>query len=149
MFLKNNAKRLITVNGKLDSKGQRSVKYQLKPGNNPAVEVPDELCKTEYVKALLASGAVVQVQGDPSKPDLPGGGTETQGDPSKPDLPGGGSVELQGDPSKPDLPGGGNESLYADFDKAQLTAQCEARGIEITSRDTKADLIAKLEASDE
>lgn len=133
MFLKNNAKRLITVNGKLDSKGQRSVKYQLKPGNNPAVEVPDELCKTEYVKALLASGAVVQVQGDPSKPDLPGGG----------------NVELQGDPSKPDLPGGGNESLYADFDKAQLTAQCEARDIEITSRDTKADLIAKLEASDE
>lgn len=133
MFLKNNAKRLVTVNGKLDSKGQRSVKYQLKPGNNPAVEVPDELCKTEYVKALLASGAVVQVQGDPSKPDLPGGG----------------NVELQGDPSKPDLPGGGNESLYADFDKAQLTAQCEAREIEITSRDTKADLIAKLEASDE
>lgn len=132
MFLKNNAKRLITVNGKLDSKGQRSVKFQLKPGNNPAVEVPDELCKTEYVKALLESGAVVQVQGDPSKPDLPGGGTETQGD-----------------PSKPDLPGGGNESLYADFDKAQLTAQCEARDIEITSRDTKADLIAKLEASDE
>lgn len=132
MFLKNNAKRLITVNGKLDSKGQRSVKFQLKPGNNPAVEVPDELCKTEYVKALLESGAIVQVQGDPSKPDLPGGGTETQGD-----------------PSKPDLPGGGNESLYADFDKAQLTAQCEARGIEITSRDTKADLIAKLEASDE
>lgn len=126
MFLKNNAKRLITVNGKLDSKGQRSVKYQLKPGNNPAVEVPDELCKTEYVKALLASGAIVQVQGDPSKPDLPGGGTETQGDTD-----------------------GGNESLYADFDKAQLTAQCEARGIEITSRDTKADLIAKLEASDE
>lgn len=132
MFLKNNAKRLITVNGKLDSKGQRSVKYQLKPGNNPAVEVPDELCKTEYVKALLESGAIVQVQGDPSKPDLPGGGAETQGD-----------------PSKPDLPGDGNESLYADFDKAQLTAQCEARGIEITSRDTKADLIAKLEASDE
>ena len=132
MFLKNNAKRLITVNGKLDSKGQRSVKYQLKPGNNPAVEVPDELCKSAYVKALLESGAIVQVQGDPSKPDLPGGGTETQGD-----------------PSKPDLPGGGNESLYADFDKAQLTAQCEARGIEITSRDTKADLIAKLEASDE
>ena len=132
MFLKNNAKRLITVNGKLDSKGQRSVKYQLKPGNNPAVEVPDELCESAYVKALLESGAIVQVQGDPSKPDLPGGGTETQGD-----------------PSKPDLPGGGNESLYADFDKAQLTAQCEARDIEITSRDTKADLIAKLEASDE
>lgn len=136
MFLKNNQARLITINGKLDKMEDgsyvRSVKYQLKPGNNPAVEVPDELCKTEYVKALLASGAVVQVQGDPSKPDLPGGGTETQGD-----------------PSKPDLPGGGNESLYADFDKAQLTAQCEARGIEITSRDTKADLIAKLEASDE
>tara|TARA_R100001480_G_scaffold5449_1_gene12359 strand:+ start:140 stop:547 length:408 start_codon:yes stop_codon:yes gene_type:complete len=135
MFLKNNAKRLITVNGKLDSKGQRSVKFQLKPGNNPAVEVPDELCKTEYVKALLASGSVVQVQGDPSKPDLPGGGAETQGDPSKPDL--------------PDTDSASGESLYADFDKAQLTAQCEARDIEITSRDTKADLIAKLEASDE
>lgn len=120
MFLKNNQARLITINGKLeemkDGSYVRNVKFQLKPGNNPAVEVPDELCKTEYVKALLASGAVVQVQGDPSKPDLPGGG---------------------------------NESLYADFDKAQLTAQCEARDIEITSRDTKADLIAKLEASDE
>lgn len=136
MFLKNNQARLITINGKLDKMEDgsyvRNVKFQLKPGNNPAVEVPDELCESAYVKTLLESGAIVQVQGDPSKPDLLGGGTETQGD-----------------PSKPDLPSGGNESLYADFDKAQLTAQCEARNIEITSRDTKADLIAKLEASDE
>lgn len=137
MFLKNNQARLITINGKLDKMEDgsyvRNVKFQLKPGNNPAVEVPDELCESAYVKTLLESGAIVQVQGDPSKPDLPGGG----------------SVELQGDPSKPDLPGGGNESLYADFDKAQLTAQCEARGIEVKSRDTVHQLIAKLEASDE
>lgn len=65
MLLKNNVARLITINGKLDDKGQRSVKFQIKPGNNPAVEVPDELCKSEFVKALIASGALTSVAGTP------------------------------------------------------------------------------------
>ena len=138
MLLKNNSARLITVNGPLNERGERSVKYQIKPGKNPAVEVPDELCKSAFVKSLIASDALtvlsgnVELQGDPTKPDLPGDGTETQGD-----------------PTKPDLPGGGSESLYADFDKAQLIAQCEARDIEVKSRDTATQLIAKLEAADE
>ena len=140
MLLKNNSARLITVNGPLNERGERSVKYQIKPGKNPAVEVPNELCKSAFVKSLIDNGSLVahsamvddvELQGSPVKPDLPGGGTETQGD-----------------PTKPDLPGGGSESLYADFDKAQLIAQCEARDIEIGSRDTKNDLVAKLEEAD-
>lgn len=130
MFLKNNAKRLITINGKLNDKGERLKKFQVLPGNNPSVEVPDELCKTDYVKSLLVSGDLVQVQGDPTKPDLP-------------------PVKTQGDPTKPDLPGGGSESLYADFDKSQLIAQCEARDIKVSSRDTVTTLTEKLEAADE
>lgn len=116
MFLKNNAARLITINGKLNDKGERLKKYQVLPGNNPSVEVPDELCKSDYVKALMSNGDLVQVQGDPTKPDLPGGG---------------------------------NESLYADFDKSQLIAQCEARDIKVSSRDTVVTLTEKLEAADE
>lgn len=122
MLLKNNSARLITVNGSLNERGERSVKYQIKPGKNPAVEVPNELCKSAFVKALIASGSLTVLSGD---------------------------VELQGDPTKPDLPGGGGDSLYADFDKAQLIAQCEARDIEVKSRDTATQLIAKLEAADE
>ena len=131
MLLKNNSARLITINKSFD------VKYDILPGKNPAVEVPNELCKSAFVKALIASDALTVLSGD----------VELQGSPVKPDLPGG--EQLQGDPSKPDLPGGGNESLYADFDKAQLIAQCEARDIEVKSRDTATQLIAKLEAADE
>lgn len=134
MFLKNNAKRLITINGKLDDKGERLTKYQVLPGNNPSVEVPDELCESDYVKTLMSNGDLVQVQGDPTKPDLPPKDDKT---------------ETQGDPTKPDLPGGGNESLYADFDKSQLIAQCEARDIKVSSRDTVVTLTEKLEAADE
>lgn len=134
MFLKNNAARLITINGKLNADGERETKFQVLPGNNPSVEVPDELCKSDYVKALIASGSLVHVQGDPTKPDLP---------------PEDGGAETQGDPTKPDLPGGGNESLYADFDKSQLIAQCEARDIKVSSRDTVITLTEKLEAADE
>lgn len=134
MFLKNNAARLITINGKLNEKGERPKKYQVLPGNNPSVEVPDELCNSDYVKALMSNGDLVQVQGDPTKPDLPPKDDKT---------------ETQGDPTKPDLPGDKTESLYADFDKSQLIAQCEARDIEVKSRDTAPQLIAKLEAADE
>lgn len=126
MLLKNNSARLITVNGSLNEKGERTVKYQIKPGKNPAVEVPNELCKSAFVKALIASDALTVLSG----------GVETQGDPTKPDL-------------KPRGDADGSDSLYADFDKAQLVAQCESRDIEVKSRDTATQLIAKLEASDE
>lgn len=114
MFLKNTKARLITINGSLDGKGQRTEKFQVKPGNNPAVEVPDKLCKTAFVQALLADGALVEVQGNPTKPDLP----------------------------KPKE----QESVYDELDKAQLVALCEESGLEVTSRDTKSTLVAKLEA---
>ena len=129
MLLKNNSARLITVNGPLNEKGERSVKYQIKPGKNPAVEVPDELCKSAFVKSLIDNGSLVA--------------HSTMVD----------DVELQGSPVKPDLKprsdADGGDSLYADFDKAQLVAQCEARHIEVKSRDTATQLIAKLEAADE
>ncbi|MGB5803637.1 MAG: hypothetical protein WBH21_06440 [Vibrio anguillarum] len=118
MLLKNNSARLITINGKLNERGERTEKYQVLPGKNPAVEVPDELCKSEFVKALIAAGALI---------------------------PQGFTIEHEpvADVDTSD------ESIYADFDKAQLVAQCEARDIKVTSRDTAATLVAKLEAADE
>ncbi|QDP56535.1 MAG: hypothetical protein Tp118SUR00d2C21406351_41 [Prokaryotic dsDNA virus sp.] len=123
MLLKNNSARLITVNKSLD------VKYDILPGKNPAVEVPCELCKSDFVKSLINNGSLIVQSG---------------------------SVEVLANPTKPDLPKpkalddtDSGESLYTDFDKAQLVAQCEARDIEVGSRDTKNDLVAKLEAADE
>ena len=112
MLLKNNSARLITINGQLNGKGERVEKYLIKPGKNPAVEVPDELCKSDFVKALIDNDSLIALS------------------------------EMSDDSD-------GNKSLYADFDKAQLVAQCEARDIEVGSRDTKNDLVAKLEAADE
>lgn len=117
MLLKNNSARLITVNGSLNEKGERIAKYQIKPGKNPAVEVPDELCKSDFVKALVDNGSLIAQSA---------------------------MVETV-QPEDVDSV----DSLYTDFDKAQLVAQCEARGIEVGSRDTKNDLVAKLEAADE
>lgn len=129
MLLKNNSARLITVNGSLNEKGERTAKYQIKPGKNPAVEVPDELCKSDFVKSLINNGSLISQSG---------------------------SVEALANPTKPDLPkpkelddSDGGESLYTDFDKAQLVAQCEARDIEVKSRDTVTQLVAKLEAADD
>lgn len=117
MLLKNKSARLITVNGPLNDKGERTAKYQIKPGKNPSVEVPDDLCKSDFVKSLLANESLIAVAGVPIE-----------------------TIE----PSDTD----GGESLYADFDKAQLVAQCEARDIEVKSRDTATQLVAKLEAAD-
>ena len=128
MLLKNNSARLITVNGPLNEKGERSVKYQIKPGKNPAVEVPNELCKSAFVKSLIDNGSLVAHSAMVDEVEL-------QGSPVKPDL-------------KPRSDADDGESLYADFDKAQLVAQCEARDIEVGSRDTKNDLVAKLEEAD-
>ena len=128
MLLKNKSARLITVNGPLNEKGERSVKYQIKPGKNPAVEVPNELCKSAFVKSLIDNGSLVAHSAMVDEVEL-------QGSPVKPDL-------------KPRSDADDGESLYADFDKAQLVAQCEARDIEVGSRDTKNDLVAKLEEAD-
>lgn len=60
MILKNNSARLITINGKMVS-GMRKVAYQVKPGNNPNVDVPDELCQNTFVKVLLELGDLIKV----------------------------------------------------------------------------------------
>lgn len=60
MLLKNNAKRLITVNGPLTDGGYPE-HYDIKPGENPAVEVPDALCTSDFVKNLMRIGELTQV----------------------------------------------------------------------------------------
>lgn len=57
MLLRNTAARLITINGAF-SNGVRVEEYQIKPGNNPAVEVPDNLCDSDFVRALIADGSL-------------------------------------------------------------------------------------------
>jgi hypothetical protein len=46
MLLKNTGKRLITINGVVKT-------YTILPGDNPSVDVPDELCKSTFVTALI------------------------------------------------------------------------------------------------
>ena len=58
MLLRNTIARLITINGKFEN-GTRSEAYQVKPGNNPSVEVPNNLCDNSFVKALIADGSLV------------------------------------------------------------------------------------------
>lgn len=60
MLLKNNVPRLITINDKM-VEGKKQKSYQIKPGNNPAVEVPDELCKTTFVKLLIKERSLLVV----------------------------------------------------------------------------------------
>ena len=107
MLLKNNKARLITINGKFEN-GQRVTAYQIKPGNNPAVEVPDELCNNTFVKALIEDGSLTVLSQV----------AETF-------------------------------SAYDDMTKADLAALAEQLGLEVGSRDTKADLIDKIEAHNE
>lgn len=57
MHLKNEAARLITVNF-------GGEKFKILPGENPAVEVPDEAAKLPFVKALLKSGDLRRVGSD-------------------------------------------------------------------------------------
>ena len=54
MHLKNEAARLITVN-------YGGEKFKILPGENPAVEVPDEAASLPFVKALLKSGSLRRV----------------------------------------------------------------------------------------
>ncbi|HBO3938705.1 TPA: hypothetical protein ACQQIX_006056 [Pseudomonas aeruginosa] len=58
MYLKNEAARLITIRHIVDG---AKVSYQILPGENPAVEVPDEVAKTAFVKALIQNGDLRRV----------------------------------------------------------------------------------------
>lgn len=53
MFLKNEAARLITINHLVD--GDKT-SYQILPGENPAIEVPDAVAKIDFVKVLISNG---------------------------------------------------------------------------------------------
>lgn len=117
MLLKNTQARLITINGAFDSKqGRRIESFQVKPGKNPSVEVPDELCKTAFVKSLIESGALL-VESSQVVEEVPEVPSEEE--------------EL---------------SLYDGMDKAQLKALCDEAGIDYVERDTSKQLIAKLSA---
>lgn len=61
MYLKNEAARLITIRHIVDG---AKVSYQILPGENPAVEVPDEVAKTAFVKALIQNGDLRRVGAD-------------------------------------------------------------------------------------
>lgn len=61
MFLKNEAARLITINFLV---GEKETSYPILPGENPAVEVPDEAAKIDFVKALLKNGDLRRVGAD-------------------------------------------------------------------------------------
>lgn len=54
MLLRNNSKRLITINAPMTEGGYTTF-FDIKPGDNPAVEVPDEFCKSDFVQHLLKS----------------------------------------------------------------------------------------------
>lgn len=61
MHLKNEAARLITIRHIVDG---AKVSYQILPGENPAVEVPDAVAKIDLVKALLENGDLRRVGAD-------------------------------------------------------------------------------------
>lgn len=66
MLLVNKSKRLITINGAIDTDMGAYKSYQLRPGENPdPVEVPDELVKgDEVVKGWLKAGDLLVVVQD-------------------------------------------------------------------------------------
>lgn len=66
MFLKNEAARLITINHLV---GEKETSYPILPGENPAVEVPDEVAKIDFVKALLKNGDLRRVGADELESD--------------------------------------------------------------------------------
>ena len=63
MLLKNKVARLITINGKYEN-GERVQAFQIKPGNHPAVEVPNDLCDNAFVKSLIADGSLQVLSDD-------------------------------------------------------------------------------------
>jgi len=60
MWLRNNAKRLITVNAPMTEGGYTEY-YDIKPGDNPAVNVPDHLCDSDFVQHLISIGDLTEV----------------------------------------------------------------------------------------
>ena len=60
MLLKNNRARLITINAPTKQAGQPFTAINLIPAG-PAVDVPDKLCKSPYVKALIECGDVTNM----------------------------------------------------------------------------------------
>lgn len=68
MLLRNNACRLITVNGSMGADGYTEF-YDIKPGENPAVEVPDALCKSDFVKNLINIGELIVLQSEAAPVD--------------------------------------------------------------------------------
>lgn len=68
MLLRNNACRLITVNGSMGADGYTEF-YDIKPGENPAVEVPDALCGSDFVKNLINIGELIVLQSEASPVD--------------------------------------------------------------------------------
>lgn len=58
MFLKNNAARLITIAMHV---GDSVQDFLIAPGENPAIEVPDAAGDLDFVKALIASGSLIEV----------------------------------------------------------------------------------------
>ncbi len=74
MFLKNEAARLIIINLR---DGESETSYQILPGENPAVEVPDAAAKLDFVKHLLKSGALRRVGADELEADEDEEGEQT------------------------------------------------------------------------
>ena len=60
MLLRNNSKRLVTINAPMTEGGYTEF-YDIKPGDNPAVEVPDTLCRSDFVKNLLNTGDLTRM----------------------------------------------------------------------------------------
>lgn len=65
MLLKNVSRRLITVNMPVTRKDKKTGKdvtkmegVKILPGENPAVEIPDDICKNAFVKALIKDGSL-------------------------------------------------------------------------------------------
>lgn len=66
MLLKNKSARLITINGD-------EVKLDILPGNNPSIEVPNELCEGDFIRALIGNGdLVVECEDDAGEEVLTG-----------------------------------------------------------------------------
>ena len=61
MLLRNHSARLITVNG-IENDVVKS--YKVLPGDNPAADVPDRHCKSDFVKNLIKIGDLSVVQPD-------------------------------------------------------------------------------------
>lgn len=116
-LLKNNAKRLITLNGphtnQKDANGRvigvkPGDKYDLLPAG-AAVDVPQSVADIAYAKALIKTGDIVVVESSSDSDST--------------------------------------SSAYDSMTKNELVEIAESMGIEIESRDTKAQIIDKIESA--